>query len=182
MAGDGKAVPTVRVKKVCNRAEIHGYGHDGDVCFDLGVLVDDGMNAPMLAVGGDFTAAELESPEGKYGKFSVRIGPNESVLFHTGLKFQPDEGYGIKMYVRSSTGIKKGLMLSNSTGIIDSGYRGEVMVCLYNTSSTNSVLVTDGERVAQCEVVPVVQSSITEVYELDDTERGSGGFGSTGGH
>jgi len=182
MGSDEKAIPTVRVKKVCNRAEIHGYKHDGDICFDLGVLIDDGVNAPMLVEGGEFNATELESSKEQYGKFAVRIGPHESVLLHTGLTFQPDEGYGIKVHVRSSTGIKKGLILSNSTGIIDSGYRGEVMVCLYNTSPTYSVLVTDGERVAQCEVVPVIQSSIVEVDKLDDTDRGAGGFGSTGGH
>ncbi len=91
----------------------------------------------------------------------------------------PDAGYVALVFARSGLGIKKGVCLSNGVGVIDSDYRGEIAVGLLNTSSQD-YLVRPGERIAQLAVVPVVQAELVQVEELDETERGSGGFGSTG--
>ena len=83
------------------------------------------------------------------------------------------------VFARSGLGIKHGIALSNGVGVIDSDYRGEIRVGLTNLSDT-SYTVMPGDRVAQLAVVPVVQAALERVEELDDTGRGSGGFGSTG--
>ena len=83
------------------------------------------------------------------------------------------------VYARSGLGIKHGISLSNGVGVIDSDYRGELQVALYNESDTDYV-IHDGDRIAQLMVLPVVQPTLEFVDELDETERGAGGFGSTG--
>ena len=83
------------------------------------------------------------------------------------------------VFARSGLGIKKGVCLSNGVGVIDSDYRGEIGVGLVNLSG-ESYTVQPGDRIAQLMVVPVVQPTLSFVDELDETERGRGGFGSTG--
>ena len=83
------------------------------------------------------------------------------------------------MLARSGLGIKHGVVPSNCVGVIDSDYRGEIMVGLYN-SGESEYTVQPADRIAQLMVVPVVQAQIQMVDELDETQRGAGGFGSTG--
>ena len=83
------------------------------------------------------------------------------------------------VFARSGLGIKKGICLSNGVGVIDSDYRGEIGVGLVNLSQ-ESYTIQPGDRIAQLMVVPVVQPQITLTDTLDETERGTGGFGSTG--
>ena len=83
------------------------------------------------------------------------------------------------MFARSGLGIKQGVCLANGVGVIDSDYRGEIGVGLLNTSDADYTVSPD-DRIAQLMVVPVVQPALTVVEELDDTQRGAGGFGSTG--
>ena len=83
------------------------------------------------------------------------------------------------VYSRSGHGFKNGIRLANGTGVIDSDYRGEVMVKMHNDGST-ALLVTAGERIAQAMIIPALQVELQVVDELSDTDRGSGGFGSTG--
>lgn len=82
------------------------------------------------------------------------------------------------LFVRSSTGIKKHLVLSNGTGIIDSGYRGAIKISLHNTGDTTQHIEA-GDYIAQLVTVPIARNSIAEVRELEDTERGTNGIGST---
>jgi dUTP pyrophosphatase len=91
----------------------------------------------------------------------------------------PDAGYVALVFARSGLGIKKGICLSNGVGVIDSDYRGEIAVGLLNTGAEDYT-VQSGERIAQLAVVPVLQAQLEQVELLDETERGSGGFGSTG--
>jgi len=91
----------------------------------------------------------------------------------------PSSSYVALIFARSGLGIKKGICLANGVGVIDSDYRGEIGVGLLNTSGEDYV-VNPGDRIAQLMVVPVVQPDLTVVAELDDTQRGAGGFGSTG--
>ena len=81
---------------------------------------------------------------------------------------------------RSGHAAHHGLGIVNSPGIIDSGYRGEIRVCLINLDTTTAVELQAGERVAQLVIVPFVSAQFTPVAELDETERGRGGYGSTG--
>ena len=83
------------------------------------------------------------------------------------------------MFARSGLGIKHGIALSNGVGVIDSDYRGEIRVGLTNLSDT-PYTVQPGDRIAQLMVVPVVQAQVKMVDQLDETQRGAGGFGSTG--
>lgn len=109
----------------------------------------------------------------------VEIKPHETVLIKTGLAVEIPEGYMGLVFARSGIASKRGLAPANKVGVIDSDYRGEWMVALHNHSE-NSATVEGGERIAQVVVVPYVQGAFEEVSELSDTERGEGGFGSTG--
>jgi dUTP pyrophosphatase len=100
-------------------------------------------------------------------------------LIGTGISIAIPKGYGGFIYPRSGLAIKKGLRLANSVGVIDFDYRGQVMVPIYNQSSTTQTLYT-GDRIAQLVIAPVSIVNIVEVNELDKTDRGSGGFGHTG--
>ena len=91
----------------------------------------------------------------------------------------PSAEYVALVLARSGLGIKHGVVPSNCVGVIDSDYRGEIMVGLYN-SGESEYTVQPGDRIAQLMVVPVVQAKVTLADELDETDRGAGGFGSTG--
>jgi len=91
----------------------------------------------------------------------------------------PSADYVALVYARSGLGIKHGVAPANCVGVIDSDYRGEIMVGLQN-SGESSYTVQPGDRIAQLMIAPVVRAEIEPVQELDDTARGAGGFGSTG--
>lgn len=97
----------------------------------------------------------------------------------TGLAFDIPEGYAMMVYSRSGHGFKHGVRLANCVGVIDSDYTGEVMVRL-TADDYGELDVRTGDRIAQAMLIPVQQVTFTEVYELKATERGAGGFGSTG--
>ena len=110
----------------------------------------------------------------------VTIAPREIVSLPTGIAIAlPSAEYVALVFARSGLGIKHGVALANGVGVIDSDYRGEIMVGLYN-SGESEYTVQPGDRIAQLMVTPVVQADVELVDELDETERGAGGFGSTG--
>ena len=110
----------------------------------------------------------------------ITIKAGEHKIIPTGISIAlPSNQYVALVYVRSSLGFKKGVTLSNSVGVIDSDYRGEIKVSLANLSS-NDIIVTPGDRVAQLVITPVCIPEIEVVDELSETDRGEGGFGSTG--
>lgn len=110
----------------------------------------------------------------------VTLSTGQRCTVPTGIAIAlPDAGYVALVFARSGLGIKKGICLSNGVGVIDSDYRGEIAVGLLNTSAEDYI-VQPGERIAQLAVVPVVQAELVQVETLDETERGAGGFGSTG--
>lgn len=112
---------------------------------------------------------------------SLTIESGETVLVPTGLSMELPEGYAGLIYARSGLASKKGLAPANKVGVIDSDYRGEVMVALHNHSNV-SAFIDPNERIAQLVVAPYIVASFTVVDELDQTDRGVGGFGSTGTH
>lgn len=138
-------------KKLDPRATVPTYGSD-------------------LAAGADLRAV-LDAP--------VTIKPNESVLVHTGIAVAIPAGYVGLVYARSGIACKRGLAPSNKVGVIDADYRGEIMVSLHNHGTTEQTIDPD-ERIAQMVITPFIHCEYEETDSLDDTERGAGGFGSTG--
>jgi len=109
----------------------------------------------------------------------IDIEPGESKMIPTGIAVEIPEGYVGLLFGRSGFGCKLNLRLANCVGVIDSDYRGEIMVAMYNDSKV-SRRVADAERIAQLVIVPCLLVEMEEVKELGVTERGEGGFGSTG--
>lgn len=122
------------------------------------------------AAGADLYAL-VESP--------VTIPAGKFAMIPTGLFFEIPEGYEIQIRPRSGLAAKNGVTVLNTPGTIDSDYRGEIKIILVNLSDKDFV-VNNGERIAQMVIAPVTQASFTIVDQLSDTERGTGGFGSTG--
>lgn len=110
---------------------------------------------------------------------SVIVEPGETVWIPTGIALEVPRGCAGLVYARSSLGTKRGLAPANKVGVIDSDYRGEIRVVLLNHSKQTQV-IEPGERVAQFLITPVLTPPYVEATELSDTDRGSGGFGSTG--
>ena len=142
---------TVRVKKLHPNAKLPTYGS-------------------ACAAGADLYAC-LEAP--------VTIGPGETYWVSTGIALEVPEGCAGLVFARSSMGAKRGLAPANKVGVVDSDYRGEVRVVLFNHSPEPQT-INPGERVAQFLITPVITPAYIEAEELDDTDRGAGGFGSTG--
>lgn len=139
----------LKFKKLTPSATLPTYGTKGAACFDLYALEGGAV------------------PSG--GATTVR----------TGLAVEVPEGHAMMVYSRSGHGFKNGVRLSNGTGVIDSDYRGEIMVRLHNDGQA-AYEVRVGERIAQAMVTPVLQVQVMETDGLGQTERGEGGFGSTG--
>ena len=109
----------------------------------------------------------------------VVLEPMEIKLIPTGLKLQLPDAYEAQIRPRSGLALKKGITLTNSPGTIDADYRGEVGIIMQNLGKEQFV-VKRGERIAQMVVAPVIQASFEVVNEVNNTDRGVGGFGSTG--
>lgn len=107
------------------------------------------------------------------------IEPGELVIIPTGIAMEVPTGCAGMIFTRSGLGVKHGITVSNGVGVIDSDYRGEVHVGLRNSSRT-AYTVRPGERIAQLIVLPVCLPEVEEIDELSETQRGEGGFGSTG--
>lgn len=107
------------------------------------------------------------------------LNTNDRVMINTGLSVSIEPGYEIQVRPRSGNALKKGLTIVNSPGTVDATYRGPVCVILANTGHQSQV-IRKGDKIAQLVVCPVTLSEIVEVDELNDTDRGQGGFGSTG--
>lgn len=136
--------------------------------------LDSRAQAPVLATpyaaGADLKAI-LDEP--------ITIGSGETKFIHTGLAMEIPEGLVGLVYARSGLASKRGLAPANCVGVIDSDYRGEIMVALHNYSLTAQT-IESGERIAQLVIAPYVFAEYIESDTLSDTDRGNGGFGSTG--
>ena len=141
----------MNVKKLNEKAIIPKYGSD-------------------FAAGADLYACECGE---------VTIGAGETRLIHTGIAMEIPEGLVGLVYARSGLASKRGLAPANKVGVIDSDYRGEIMVALHNHGA-EAQTVGDGERIAQIVFAPFYTAEFNETDELSDTVRGVGGFGSTG--
>ena len=139
----------LRFKKVHPEAVLPAYAHASDAGMDVRSVED-----VVIPAGG-------------------------RALVHTGLVMLLPPGYEAQVRPRSGLALKHGITVLNTSGTIDSGYRGEVGVILANFGS-EGFAVAKGDKIAQIVVAPVTQAAIEEAYEIDETDRGAGGFGSTG--
>lgn len=129
---------------------------------------------PQYARPGD-AGADLLAAE------AVTLQPGERALVGTGVRVALPHGTVGMVTPRSGLAARAGLSIVNAPGIIDSGYRGEIKVCLINLDPHVPIRINEGDRVAQLVVVPVISAEFMPVDGLDETERGAGGYGSTGG-
>lgn len=136
--------------------------------------IDTGLPVPSYAHPGD-AGADLHARE------DVTLAPGARALVPTGLAIALPEGYVGLVHPRSGLATKHGVTIVNAPGTVDAGYRGELMVTLLNTDATETVTLHRGDRIAQLLVQRVERCAFVETDELDDTARGAGGFGSTGG-
>lgn len=144
-------VEKVNIKKLDERAVIPTYGTEYSAGADLYAILD-----------GDLT-----------------IKPNQTEFIKTGLAMEIPYGYVGLIYARSGLACKKGLAPANKVGVIDTDYRGEIMVALHNHSD-KEIIITNKERIAQLVLAPYLKADFNQVEFLEDTVRGAGGFGSTG--
>lgn len=157
----------IKIKKLHKDAVIPQYQTAGAACFDIRALID-----------GEDHRAFLQS--GKWTTSGVGAGASDAEIYRTGLSFEIPEGFVMMVYSRSGHGFKNDVRLANCVGVIDSDYRGELMIKLTSDSTEFGLMVADGDRIAQAMITPVQQVSFEEVDELSDTIRGEGGFGSSG--
>lgn len=128
---------------------------------------------PRYAQPGD-AGADLISTE------TLTLAPGERALVGTGVSIALPEGYGGFVMPRSGLAAKHGITVVNAPGTIDAGYRGEIKVILLNTDRFTPFEITAGDRIAQLVIIPVVRATFLPVDSLPESERGEGGFGSTG--
>lgn len=140
----------LKVKRLTDTAKIPTYAHDGDACFDI---YSDGLHSLC----------------------------GDTMTHKTGVKFSIPNGFALMIYSRSGMGFNDNTRLANCVGVIDSGYTGEVMVKLTRDDGYFDALKYDqGDRIAQAMLIPVPVVEFEEVDDVEDTERGDGGFGSSG--
>ncbi|SIO88910.1 Deoxyuridine 5'-triphosphate nucleotidohydrolase [Nocardiopsis sp. JB363] len=136
---------------------------------------DPGLPLPSYAHPGD-AGADL------YTATDVVLAPGERVTVPTGLAIALPDGYAAFVHPRSGLAARCGLTIVNAPGTVDAGYRGEIRVTLLNTDSHTPVELARGDRIAQLVIQRVERAVFVEADTLPDSVRGSGGFGSTGGH
>ncbi|MTI13717.1 dUTP diphosphatase [Sansalvadorimonas verongulae] len=135
-----------------NEFPMPAYATDGSAGLDLRAMVDD----------------------------VITLEPGQTQLIPTGLAIHlEDAGYAAMLLPRSGLGHKHGIVLGNLVGLIDSDYQGQLMVSCWNRGST-TFTVEPGERIAQMVIVPVIQAKLDIVNDFEETDRGEGGFGSSG--
>ncbi|HEU4480851.1 MAG TPA: dUTP diphosphatase [Actinomycetota bacterium] len=135
--------------------------------------LDTGLPLPAYARPGD-AGLDLLAAE------DVSLRPGERAAVPTGLAIALPEGYGGFVHARSGRALKEGLALVNAPGLIDAGYRGEIKVIVVNLDTSSDIDIRRGEKIAQLVIQPVEQADIEVVEELPESDRGEGGFGSTG--
>ena len=149
-----------------------------DLFGDTGIFGDTLLSEKQKAaidIAGKLTDSEWDD----YFKSKIVIMPHETKMIPTGIAIAVPTGYMGCVYARSGLASKHGLAPANCVGIVDSDYRGEIKVALHNYSDKNQIIDV-GERIAQLVIQPISLCTPVEVEELDETDRGVGGFGSSG--
>ena len=142
----------VLIRRIDPDVDLPSYAHPGDAGADITTTVD------------------------------VSLEPGERALVPTGLSIALPDGYVALVHPRSGLAAKFGISIVNAPGTIDAGYRGEISVLLINHDPSEPIDIKRGDRIAQLVIQKVEHAAFVEAAELPDSSRGSGGFGSTGGH
>jgi dUTP pyrophosphatase len=141
---------TLRVVRLHDRATLPSRAHEGDAGLDLHAVDD------------------------------VTLAPGDRASVPTGIAIEVDSGHAALVLPRSGLAARHGISVVNAPGLIDAGYRGELRVLLLNTDPSERFEVRVGDRIAQLVIIAVSTETPLEVAELSDSERGAGGFGSSG--
>jgi dUTP pyrophosphatase len=168
---------TLKVYKTNDCAEIPEFATEGSACFDLKACFTPETKVKTFNPWNK----EVEVPVKNYnGKLGIQAHPGYRVMIPTGLIFDIDSGYVIKVYSRSGTALKKGLMLVNGVGVVDSDFIHETHVLLYNTSD-GPITIAHGDRIAQAMLEKTEYYHFEEISEAPSQKTSrDGGFGSTG--
>ena len=152
-------------------------------------LLRDGVKLPTYATNGS-SGMDVRAYAFSYPQYLndttllttnyIKLKPKERILIKTGLAVALPEGYEIQVRDRSGCALKAGIMLVNGVGTIDADYRGEIGIILYNSDETDTFEIHEGDRVAQLVLQKVPKMNLIVVDNLDLTDRGSGGYNSTG--
>ena len=140
----------LKVKRLSAAAQLPTRAHDGDAGLDL------------------------------YAAEAARLGPGERAMVGTGVAIEVPPGHAGLILPRSGNAARHGIALVNAPGLIDAGYRGELRVLLLNTDRESPFIVETGDRIAQLLLTPFTAAAPVEVAELETSQRGEGGFGSSG--
>ena len=167
----------MNIYRMNEKAELPEYATKGSACFDIKACF---QNGDMLKAYNSWNKEQSVAVKGvSTDRDAFQLPPGIRVLVPTGLIFDVPEKHVLKLFIRSGLALKKGLSLSNGTGIIDSDYTLETFIMLQNNTDS-LVKITNGDRIAQGMLEKVVQLKITETTKpMELTER-DGGFGSTG--
>ena len=164
----------IKAKRLSDTAKLPTYGSEKAACCDLYADLSD----HCITLNPDVEVRNISG--NKNGPIQrVCIAPHSTIKIPTGWAFQPPEGYAGFIYARSGLATKNGLRPSNCVGVCDEDYSGEYIVAIHNDTDEYQ-FIHAGDRIAQLEFRPYEQAEFELVDELDETERGDGGFGSTG--
>lgn len=150
-----KDTMNLKIQKLHPDAVVPSYATEGAACFDLHAIIENDVGADAML-------------------------PGCAHVFRTGLAVEVSPGHTLMVYSRSGHGFRHGVRLANGTGIIDSDYRGEILVCLHNDDPDDAFVVHNGDRIAQALLLPAPRVTFEVSEQLSITDRGQGGFGSTG--
>lgn len=169
----------LNVKFVAEEKYRPQYANDTDARMDIKAKIVN--NKPRQTWFEDYKFGVMRNTESMETENSIVLLPKEIRKIHTGLQVSVPIGYEMNMVVRSSVGIKKNLMLANGTGIIDAGYRDEIIMCLVNYGN-EPVIINDGDRICQFAILKVDKVNPEFVQDDENFRQGDrgGGIGSTG--
>lgn len=164
----------LKAKRLSDTAKLPTYGSEKAACCDLYADLSD----HCITLNPDVEVRNISGNEN--GPIQrVGIAPHETIKIPTGWAFQPPEGYAGFIYARSGLATKNGLRPANCLGVCDCDYVGEYIVAVHNDTDKYQ-FINNGDRIAQLEFRPYEQAEFELVDKLDETERGDGGFGSSG--
>ena len=164
----------IKAKRLSDTAKLPTYGSEKAACCDLYADLSD----HCITLNPDVEVRNISGNEN--GPIQrVGIAPHETIKIPTGWAFQPPEGYAGFIYARSGLATKNGLRPANCLGVCDCDYVGEYIVAVHNDTDKYQ-FINNGDRIAQLQFRPYEQAEFELVDKLDETERGDGGFGSSG--
>lgn len=155
----------VKIKRLSETAQLPTKAHDSDAAFDLYADIQE----TYIPFGKTFEESEK----------GIKVMPGQTVKVSSGVAMEIPEWYWGAVYARSGLATKQGLRPANCVGVIDSHYRGPIIVAIHNDSN-NVQIIHHGDRIAQFMLAPVIETKFEEVSGLSDSDRGEGGFGSSG--